>query len=579
MKSYNGNLEEISLPEEEKYLEDLMDEQISFIEEIIGKDESVIIRERAENLANVRMLSGDNYKVRYNGQENVLKSRGGAFNASMDQSFDGNKWTLTNGLYLRGDGIQNYKDTNALPHELFHALSTRNIMDFDENGIGYTKSGVSIVYYDKEDNEVDNSLKSKGLTEGITEMLAMKFSNQDKSQAYDFQTCIAEMLSVGNDSLIKAYFSDGDKEYKYFLKEFEERQSSLSARDLTSMETGQRLEQAYIENMIRGCSEYSLSYCQSKEELEGQKNKLYAVLGRMLQSTSIYTGKNDNREVFESTLEELISKREQELGERIQESTKNKESFNAPYGINETLVNQKVSLSNGRQISATQYIQEVVTPYIPENGKVKLKTGVEISARQYIEEFVFGEGQTKYNGDIEALINDTVELDDIPLEKEPDGSSGPGFGMSQSEVTYTHEEEQIGRDTNSMSNDVKDTLETPTRPMEHKANSFVNSFNNRSNAKNQLSNSFLKSLGSKREECQTGKSDVDNEMKAVANEQTLNKYKSLSFKSSVGTLSQEEQQRMAQLQHEQVVRDYMMQREQRMSANTMKKSQGMGMGR
>ena len=180
--------------------------------------------------------------------------------------------------------------------------------------------------------------------------------------------------------------------------------------------------------------------------------------------------------------------------------------------------------------------------------------------------------------DMEENAED-LENDEFETDIEPDGFEGPEVGMGQAQVSYTHEDEQIGRSTDNISNSFKDTLETPVRPVEQNSNSFMDSLNNKSKATNQLSNGFLKSLSSKREEYQTGKSDVEDEMKAVANEQTLNKYKSLSFKSKLGTLSQEEQLRMAQLQHEQVVQNYIFQREQSMNTNPLKMSQGMDIGR
>ena len=577
MKSYNGNLEEISLPEEEKYLTDLMSDQISFIEELIGKDSSELLKDRADGLAYVQFLSerDSTYQVIYNGEKHTLNARGAAAqNAMMEQSFDGDKWTLKNGLYLRG-GVEN-NDKQRMSHELFHNLSQNNTMGFDENGIGYTKSGVEIVYYDRQDNEVDKSLDAKGLNEGITEMLAMQYSDADKPQAYDLQVGIAQMLNVeGDNTLLKAYFSENDRDFKEFLNDFESRQSSVTRQDLVSMDTSQRKDQSYIENMIRGCSEYSLSYCQTMEDLNTQKGKLYSILDGMIENPNIYTGKDNDREVFEATLNQLISKREQELGAKTQDSKEQDNIDNNLYHINDSLINQKVTIPNGRQISASQYIQEFVAPHIPESGTFKLKSGMEISAKQYIEEFVLGDGQTKYNGDIEALINDTVERDEIPPEKGTDGNEGPGVGMSQTQVTYTHEEEQVEKDADTKPDSFKDSLENAQRQAEPKSNSFINSLENT----NTLSNSFIKSLSSKREEYQIGKSDVEDEMKAVANEQTLSKYRSLKFKSTLGPLSQEEQLRMEQLQQEQVVRDYMFQRQQRTNVDTITKPQGMYIGR
>ena len=501
MKSYNGNLEEISLPEEEKYLIDLMKDQIAFIEEIIGKDNTELLTDRADGLAYVQFLSekDNTYQVIYNGEKHTLKNReAAAMNATMEQSFDGNEWTLKNGLYLRG-GVEN-NDKQRLSHELFHNLSENNRMEFDENAIGYTKSGVKIVYYDRQDNVVDNSLKANGLNEGITEMLAMQYSNADKPQAYDIQVSIAKMLNVeGDNSLLKAYFSESDRDFKEFLNDFESRQSSVTQEDLISMDTSQRKDQAYIENMIKGCSEYSLSYCQSMEDLDTQKGKLYSILEDIIENPNIYTGKDNNKEVFEASLNKIISKREQELGAKTQDIKEPYSIDNNLYHINDSLINQKVTIPNGRQISASQYIQEFVAPHIPDSGKFMLKSGVEISAKQYIEEFVLGDGQTKYDGDIEALINDTVQIDENPPERGTDGNEGPGVGMSQTQVTYIHEEEQVEKDTDTKSDSFKDSLEDAKRNVEPKSNSFINSLENaNTKVNNELSNSFHKSFSMKR---------------------------------------------------------------------------------
>lgn len=105
--------------------------------------------------------------------------------------------------------------------------------------------------------------------------------------------------------------------------------------------------------------------------------------------------------------------------------------------INPYLMKGKVVLPNGNEITARQYIQEIVVPHIPESGTFKLKNGVEISARQFIEEFVMFDGQTKYKGDIEALIKDTIADDNEEPAKKDDGRIGPGmaqeYGLSESQ--------------------------------------------------------------------------------------------------------------------------------------------------
>ena len=120
--------------------------------------------------------------------------------------------------------------------------------------------------------------------------------------------------------------------------------------------------------------------------------------------------------------------------------------------LNQTLLNQKVVLPNGNMIQASHYIEEVVRPLIPENGKFKLKNGIEISARQYIEEFVLGEGQTKYNGDIHALMEDTLAGTDEPPERDPDDKDGQGLGLKQeygAKVVDKESPSEVSRGTTS----------------------------------------------------------------------------------------------------------------------------------
>lgn len=525
MKSYNGNLEEISLPEEEKYLTDLMKDQIGFIEGLIGKDNTKTLTDRANGLVYVQFLSEkeSTYQVIYNGEKHTLNARGAAaMNAPMEQSFNGKEWTLKNGLYLRG-GVENY-DKHMLVHELFHNLSENNKMGFDENGIGYTKSGVKISYYDIQDNEIDKSLQANGLNEGVTEMLAMKYSNANKPQQYDFQVSIAQMLNVESDkSLLKGYFSESDKDFKEFLNDFESRQSSVTREDLVSMDTSQRKDQSYIENMIKGCAEYSLSYCQTMEDLNTQKGKLYSILDNIVDNPNIYTGKDNDKEVLEGALNEIISKREQELGAKTQDDKGPYNINNNLYHINDSLINQKVTIPNGRQISASQYIQEFVAPHIPENGKIKLKSGAEISAKQYIEEFVLGDGQTKYNGDIEALINDTVEIDDIPPEKGTDGNEGPGVGMSQTQVEYFNDEERVedARKEQQEESSFKKSINRTKQKLEQDTNQNSKSFKDSlaPKPKNEISRSFKQSLQMQRNALRVGKESVMQERTAIAIEQ------------------------------------------------------------
>ena len=66
--------------------------------------------------------------------------------------------------------------------------------------------------------------------------------------------------------------------------------------------------------------------------------------------------------------------------------------------------------------------------YIPESGTFKLKNGIEMSARQYIEEFIMFELE-KYNGDLDALMKDTLEGTEEQPER--DGWTVPTHGQEK----------------------------------------------------------------------------------------------------------------------------------------------------
>lgn len=123
--------------------------------------------------------------------------------------------------------------------------------------------------------------------------------------------------------------------------------------------------------------------------------------------------------------------------------------------LNPELMKRKVKLPNGVEIPATQYIQEVVAPYIPSDGKFILKSnGIGLSAKQFIEEAVMFEGQEKYNGDIKALLdamtvanNGTVSVG--TRNKAPRGQGlqqEMGISQSQEEQLKQEQEDQIRRE-------------------------------------------------------------------------------------------------------------------------------------
>lgn len=74
--------------------------------------------------------------------------------------------------------------------------------------------------------------------------------------------------------------------------------------------------------------------------------------------------------------------------------------------INPSLLEEKIKLPTGAEISARQFIQEAYAPHIPVNGRVTLKTGIDIPVKQYIEEVLLWESHN--NGDIGEIISNTT---------------------------------------------------------------------------------------------------------------------------------------------------------------------------
>jgi len=191
--------------------------------------------------------------------------------------------------------------------------------------------------------------------------------------------------------------------------------------------------------------------------------------------------------------------------------------------INPTLLERRITLPNGNQINATQYIQEVVVPHIPESGTFKLKNGVEISARQYIEEFVMFELE-KYNGDLDALMRETLAGTDEPPKRDV------GNQQAHGKVMEVPVEQETERDTNTNTED-----------------------------KSNLS-SFRKSLEKIRDREKIGLNEVKGEQDKVALRQERGKLVSLSFR---GQLDEDGQRRLQELNNILNINNYMQQHRDR----------------
>lgn len=87
-----------------------------------------------------------------------------------------------------------------------------------------------------------------------------------------------------------------------------------------------------------------------------------------------------------------------------------KEEYNADIlkNINKDVLNKKVQVGEGREITYKEYLEKYVMHKMPKGEKIKLKNGIEIPTKQYIEEVLLQE-KSKYGLDVESMPADTIK--------------------------------------------------------------------------------------------------------------------------------------------------------------------------
>lgn len=110
-------------------------------------------------------------------------------------------------------------------------------------------------------------------------------------------------------------------------------------------------------------------------------------------------------ELLNPKVAEVISTQTQEQNQ-VEINTETLDIQSLPNIINPSLMKKMMRLPNGVEIPAKQYIQEVVYPYLPQNGIVILNNGAVLSVKQFIEECVMFECQEKYSGDFPKYMTE-----------------------------------------------------------------------------------------------------------------------------------------------------------------------------
>ena len=87
-----------------------------------------------------------------------------------------------------------------------------------------------------------------------------------------------------------------------------------------------------------------------------------------------------------------------------------KEEYNEDIlkNINKDVLNKKVQVGEGREITYKEYLEKYVMHKMPKGEKIKLKNGIEIPTKQYIEEVLLQE-KSKYGLDVESMPADTIK--------------------------------------------------------------------------------------------------------------------------------------------------------------------------
>ena len=202
-------------------------------------------------------------------------------------------------------------------------------------------------------------------------------------------------------------------------------------------------------DLFKGCIEYTLSFCSSKEEFETEKSRLVKIIEKMV-IVDYKNGVNTKEYLlnaiktieknFEKIEIENMQKSDQQKQEEKQETDEAKDettinNVDIVKMINPDILKQKIKLPNGVEIPVKQYIQEVVAPHIPSSGKFILKSnGGEIPAKQFVEEVVMSVGQEKYNGDINALLENMTISDIGTISTDPRKKTPMGQELKQEHV-------------------------------------------------------------------------------------------------------------------------------------------------
>lgn len=229
-------------------------------------------KEKYDNLIVLKYLyeKGKNiYHVKKNNELFLLETKAAAETGYINQKFkkDILEWEFEPGII-----INEYNGEHNIIHELIHYFSRlRNQKIID--GILKDKSGFDFVIYDKDDNEISREYSNSFLTEGITEYLTCKITNEEPS-GYFINVVIASILNIGNEELTKIYFSKSPDAIVEYKENFE-RLTNKSFFDIFNInKNSEKITKEKLQEIIELSINYKINSAKTLEELNDFDTKI-----------------------------------------------------------------------------------------------------------------------------------------------------------------------------------------------------------------------------------------------------------------------------------------------------------------
>lgn len=268
MKYIDNNYEYINKNEINFDIENHYKKMLDFMSKL-GIKEELLLQMYYDSLSFIiQFTNGIEYKTKYNSNINNHKflNYAGAFATFMEQEQSDVGFKIIPGICLRNRDIE--KNVHIFTHESFHAFSEKTELPYDQNGINYAKSGLKVIYYNRNDEMVNNKYTPTGLNEGITELLTRNFLGETGNRNYLFQVVIAEILSNNDTSLFETYFSRNNQDVINFFTKFENTQNILSGQDLINMSPNIITDENIIYKYLEGAITYDLNIVDAEKKEE-----------------------------------------------------------------------------------------------------------------------------------------------------------------------------------------------------------------------------------------------------------------------------------------------------------------------